>query len=55
MHKSDAEIELLQRVNDVASDAHLAVMRLAKPGMAEFQLESSFLHHCYYNGGCRMG
>ena len=52
--KSEAEVAVLQRVNDIASDAHLAVMRLAKPGMAEFQLESLFLHHCYYHGGCRM-
>ena len=52
--KSDAEVALLQRVNDIASDAHMEVMRGAKPGMFEFQLESLFLHHCYYNGGCRM-
>ncbi len=37
--KSPAEVEILQKVNDVASDAHLAVMHHAKPGMAEFQLE----------------
>ena len=43
-----------QRVNDIASDAHMEVMRGAKPGMFEFQLESLFLHHCYYIGGCRM-
>jgi Xaa-Pro dipeptidase len=51
--KSEAEIALLQRVNDIGSDAHIATIRHAKPGLMEFQLESLFLHHCYYNGGCR--
>ena len=51
--KSQAEIALLAYVNAVSSDAHLAVMAGAKPGMAEFQLESTFLHHCYFHGGCR--
>lgn len=53
VRKSPQEIALLQYVNDVSSDAHLAVMRGVKPGMAEFQLESTFLHHCYFHGGCR--
>lgn len=51
--KSSAEVELMQRVNDVASDAHLEVIRSAKPGMFEYQVESLFRHHCYYNGGMR--
>jgi Xaa-Pro dipeptidase len=51
--KSDAEIELLQRVNDIGSDGHLATIRHAKANLYEFQLESVFMHHCYYNGGCR--
>ena len=52
--KSEEEILLLRHVNDITSDAHIEVMRAAKPGMFEYQLESIFLHHCYYNGGCRM-
>ena len=54
MLKSSLEVELLQRVNDLASDAHLAAMAHAKPGMFEFQVEATFLHHCYYRGGARM-
>jgi Xaa-Pro dipeptidase len=54
VHKSAAEVAVLQKVNDIASDAHLAAMAHAKPGMVEFQLESVFRHHCYYNGGCRV-
>lgn len=51
--KSEAEILEMQRMNDVGSDAHMATIRHAKPGLMEFQLESVYLHHCYYNGGCR--
>lgn len=29
------------------------VMRKAKAGMKEYQLESIFLHHTYMYGGCR--
>jgi len=54
VHKSPAEVAVLQKVNDIASDAHMATMAHAKPGMVEFQLESMFRHHCYYNGGCRL-
>ena len=38
------------------SDCWLAfykVMRQARPGMKEYQLESIFLHHVYMYGGCR--
>ena len=31
--KSEAEIETLQRVNDITSDANIAVMAACKPGM----------------------
>ena len=33
--------------------AHVEVMRSAKPGMMEYQLESLFQHHTYTHGGCR--
>jgi len=51
--KSAAELELMRYVSKVTSEAHVAVMRAAKPGMAEYQLESLFQHHIYTNGGCR--
>lgn len=44
---------MLKYSNKVSSDAHKAVMRHIKDGMREYQLESVFLHHCYYEGGCR--
>jgi len=51
--KSEAELRVLQYVNDISSDAHLAVMSHVKIGMTEYQLESLFLHHGYFFGGCR--
>jgi len=51
--KSPKEIEVLRYSNKVSSDAHKAVMRHIKDGMREYQLESTFLHHCYHEGGCR--
>lgn len=43
----------MRYANEIGSAAHLEVMRKAKPGLMEYQLESLFLHHCYFNGGCR--
>lgn len=51
--KSDLEIALLRKINDISSAAHLAVMRACRPGMREFELESLFLHETYSRGGCR--
>ncbi|KAJ1438018.1 Peptidase M24 [Sesbania bispinosa] len=60
--KSELEIALIQYANDISSEAHVEehlrvgftqVMRKAKVGMKEYQLESMFLHHTYMYGGCR--
>ncbi|MQL80443.1 hypothetical protein Taro_012890 [Colocasia esculenta] len=51
--KSELEIALIQYANDISSEAHVEVMRKAKVGMKEYQLESIFLHHVYMYGGCR--
>ncbi|KAK2385352.1 Metallopeptidase M24 family protein [Trifolium repens] len=51
--KSELEIDLIQYANDISSEAHIEVMRKAKVGMKEYQLESIFLHHTYMYGGCR--
>jgi len=51
--KTKAEIEVLRYVARVSSEAHKQVMRHIQPGMREYQLESAFLNHCYYEGGCR--
>lgn len=51
--KSAAEIAVMRYVVGITADAHKAVMRAVRPGMMEYQLEATFLHHCYYHGGCR--
>jgi Xaa-Pro dipeptidase len=51
--KTPAEVALLRYAARLSSEAHVSVMRQAKPGMFEFQLESLFLHHCYMWGGAR--
>ena len=52
--KSEAEIEVLRYAVEASSAAHVAVMRAAAPGLAEYQLEATFLHHAYFNAGCRI-
>ena len=52
--KSPEEVELLKFASRVSSEAHVAVMRACRPGIMEYQLESTFLHHCYFHGGCRL-
>ena len=51
--KTAAEVEVMRYVNWVSSMAHSEVMRYAKPGQMEYQLESLFMHHTYTHGGCR--
>ena len=51
--KTQLEIELMRYVSRISSEAHVEVMRICKPGMMEYQLESTFLHHSYFKGGCR--
>jgi Xaa-Pro dipeptidase len=51
--KSEAELEVLRWVNKVTAAAHVSVMQVVRPGMAEFQMESRFLHEIYSKGGAR--
>ncbi|XP_063221141.1 xaa-Pro dipeptidase isoform X2 [Bacillus rossius redtenbacheri] len=51
--KTPLEMEVMRYVNRVSSDAHVLVMRNAKPGMKEYEAEALFAHHCYAVGGCR--
>ncbi|KAG5466816.1 hypothetical protein LSCM1_00993 [Leishmania martiniquensis] len=52
-YKTALEADVLRYVCKVSSAAHVKVMQLAKPGMSQHHLESTFLHDVYYNGGCR--
>lgn len=51
--KSESEIEVMRYAAWVASEAHVAVMRTARPGMVEYELEAKFLYEIYAHGGCR--
>lgn len=48
--KSPGEIELMRRANDVSRDAHVAVMKKAKPGMREYELQAEFVRVCTKDG-----
>ncbi|XP_065178030.1 xaa-Pro dipeptidase-like isoform X2 [Sycon ciliatum] len=51
--KTNQELEILRYCNRISSEAHKTVMSKIRPGMKEYQLESLFLHECYFQGGCR--
>ncbi|XP_014469832.1 PREDICTED: xaa-Pro dipeptidase [Dinoponera quadriceps] len=51
--KSPEEIKVLRYVCKISSDAHKVVMRTMRPGMMEYQGESTFSHYVYHTGGCR--
>ena len=51
--KSNMEIALMRYCALAASQAHVAVMRTAKPGIMEYELEAWFLYNIYAKYGCR--
>jgi Xaa-Pro dipeptidase len=53
--KTAMELEVLRYVCEISTKAHIEVMKKARVGMKEYQCESTFLHYCYYMGGCRLG
>jgi Xaa-Pro dipeptidase len=52
-HKTRGELDAIAYVNRLGSEAHVLMMRAAKAGAMEYQLESVFRHHTYSAGGCR--
>lgn len=48
--KSPAELNLMRTAGQIASSAFRETMRLTRPDMMEYQLESIFEHHCKMNG-----
>jgi Xaa-Pro aminopeptidase len=48
LHKTEEEVELMQKSADIAAEAHILAMQSAKPGMNEYQIESlmeSYMRH----------
>ncbi|MCA1622883.1 MAG: aminopeptidase P N-terminal domain-containing protein [Acidobacteria bacterium] len=50
LHKTEEEVELMQKSADIAADAHILAMQSAKPGMNESQIEAIIEHHFRMNG-----
>lgn len=50
LHKTDEEIELMQKSADLAVDAHILAMKSTKPGMNESQIEAIIEHYFRMNG-----
>ncbi|CAK0827301.1 unnamed protein product, partial [Prorocentrum cordatum] len=53
--KDEDELAILHFVNDVSSDAHVAVMRGVRPGDPEYVSEASFRHFAFLRGCARVG
>jgi len=51
--KNSMELDCMRYASKISSLAHMHVMRTMKPGMKEYQAESTFLHHVYFYGGAR--
>jgi Xaa-Pro aminopeptidase len=43
LSKSDDEIELMRRASEITREAHLAAMRIARPGRHEYEVEAEIL------------
>jgi len=48
--KSNAEIKLMQRAANIASEAHIRAMQQCKPGMNEYEINAE-LTHCFMKHG----
>ncbi|MGI8467700.1 MAG: aminopeptidase P N-terminal domain-containing protein, partial [Pyrinomonadaceae bacterium] len=50
LHKTEDEIELMQKAADITSEAHVLAMKTAKAGMNESNIESVIEHHFRMSG-----
>ncbi|CAG0921963.1 unnamed protein product [Notodromas monacha] len=53
VRKTEEELDVLRFAARVSADAHVEVMKLARPGMMEYQLEAIFKHFVFFFGGMR--
>jgi Xaa-Pro aminopeptidase len=53
--KSKPEVDRLQKAADISCEAHQNAMRIAKPGMFEYQVEAALFHAFRGNGAGRLG
>jgi Xaa-Pro aminopeptidase len=50
LRKSPAEMKLMRRAARISAEAHRQLMRICRPGLAESDLETEFLHKCAVRG-----
>lgn len=50
LFKEPEELELLRRAIAISAEAHVQVMRTARPGMAEYEIEAMIDHHFRRSG-----
>ena len=50
LRKGDPEIRVMRRAARISADGHRRLMGLCRPGLAESDLETDFLHHCAARG-----
>ncbi|KAG0239207.1 peptidase M24, structural domain-containing protein [Mortierella sp. GBAus27b] len=50
VHKTPIEIALSREATRITSDAHRAIMKYARPGLFEYQLEALFRYECARQG-----
>lgn len=53
--KDAGEVALLERANTATAAGHLAAMRLARPGLREFQIQAELERHFRFQGGDDLG
>ena len=51
--KTAKEMEIYRYAGRVGAQAHLDNMAALQPEMYESQIESTFMHSCYFKGACR--
>ncbi|KAL6994610.1 Xaa-Pro dipeptidase [Sarracenia purpurea var. burkii] len=52
-HQDRVRKDVMRYVARISSEAHKTVKKKAKPGIMEYQCESTFKHYAYHVGGCR--
>jgi len=50
LYKSNTEIAIMKRAGEISANAHVRAMKLSKPGLYEYQLESAILNEFSMNG-----
>ena len=51
LYKSPAEVKILRKAAAISSAAHRRAMRVCRPGLKEYQLESELVHEFIQGGG----